>query len=493
MRKTTRRTFLGTLARGAAALSLPLSVPGLSSCAAGRGADRFMPGGKRPNILFIFTDDQTFRSIGSLNNPEVATPNIDRLVREGTTFIHAFNEGSFSGAVCIASRAMLNTGRHLWLTGGGSCGAYPLWPETFRKAGYDTFETGKWHNGKGTFARSFMAGADIFFGGMHTLKEGGHWTPHVYDFDPSGRYPPRARRVVHEHSSELFADAAVGFLRKEAGRDGRPFFMYVAFTAPHDPRQSPKAFTDRYPPEKIALPPNFLPEHPFDQGDHRIRDEMLAPFPRTPKVVRENRAAYYAMITHADAQIGRILDALDASGHRDDTIVVFSADHGLAVGQHGLMGKQNQYDHSVRMPLIFRGPGIAAGRRIDALVYLHCLFPTTCEMAKVPVPPTVQSKGLVPLLTGARTRIYDSVYGGYKTFQRMVRTERYKMILYPQVREVQLFDETKDPFEFTDLAEDPRYAPIVEDLYEKLLAWQPVVGDSLDLEKAASGLIPGKK
>jgi len=240
---------------------------------------------------------------------------------------------------------------------------------------------------------------------------------------------------------------------------------------------------DMYPPEKIEVPPNYLPEHPFDQGDHKLRDERLAPFPRTKEAVQVHRSEYYAIITHADYHIGRILDALEKTGKADNTIIVFSADHGLAVGQHGLMGKQNQYDHSVRMPFVFCGPGIEAGRRIDAMVYLQSLFATTCHMARIETPKTVQFPSLVPLLTGPKKKLYDSIYGAYRDFQRMVRTEQYKLIRYPHVREVQLFDLKNDPWEATDLAEDPRHANTVRQLDKELHRWMKETQDKLKLAK----------
>ena len=168
---------------------------------------------------------------------------------------------------------------------------------------------------------------------------------------------------MSRHTSELYADKAVNYLETKAGKDGKPFFMYVAFNAPHDPRQSPKEFLDMYPREQVKVPANFLPEHPFDQGDSKIRDEELAPFPRTEEAVKLHRQEYYAIITHADYEIGRILDALEKSGQDKNTYIIFTSDHGLAVGMHGLMGKQNQYECSVRMPLIFTGPGIKAGAK----------------------------------------------------------------------------------------------------------------------------------
>jgi choline-sulfatase len=487
-----RREFLKITSAGVAALAF-------GGARVRAQTNRFAASGKaRPNVLFLFTDDQAFRTVHALDNPEVRTPNLDRLVRQGTTFTHCFNQGAWHGAVCVASRAMLNTGRYLWTCGGDNCGDWPLWGETLGQAGYDTFMTGKWHNQNPALKRSFKTIGPTG-GGMFPSKDpnaeehakqgilkdpynrpapGNSWSPS--DETLEGHWRKAGDGIVH--SSKLWADAAIDFLdSRAAGSDNTPFFMYVAFHAPHDPRQSPKEFVDLYPPEKIEIPPNYLPEHPFDQGDHKLRDETLAPFPRTNEAVRVHLSEYYAIITHADYHIGRILDALEKNGQADNTIVIFSADHGLAVGQHGLMGKQNQYDHSVRMPLVMRGPGIESGRQVDAMVYLQSLFATTCEMSRIETPGTVQFPSLVPLLTGRRERLYDSIYGAYRDFQRMVRTERYKLIRYPHVNEVQLFDLREDPWETKDLAEDPKYADTIRQLDEQLHQWIKETGDKLEL------------
>jgi len=452
---------------------------------------------KRPNFLFLFTDDQAFSTVNALNNPEVKTPNMDRLVRRGTTFTHCFNQGAWHGAVCVASRAMLNTGRYVWQCGGDTCSDYPLWGETLGKAGYDTFMTGKWHNRDKALKRSFKTigptGGGMFGSKDTNAKEnkkkgivkdpynrprpGNTWSP--YDQTLTGHWRTVDGEIVH--SSKLWADTAIDYLEDHVTQSEDPFFMYVAFHAPHDPRQSPKKFVDMYPPEKIKVPPNYLPEHPFDQGDHKLRDEVLAPFPRTKRDVQVHLSEYYAIISHADHHIGRILDALEKTGKADNTIIILSGDHGLAVGQHGLMGKQNQYDCSVRMPYVFSGPGIKAGEKNDALVYLQSAFATTCEMAGVTAPQTVQFPSLVPLLKGKQEKLYDCVYGAYRNFQRMVRTERYKLIRYPHVSEVQLFDLVNDPWEMNDLAEDPQYAMIVKDLDFKLHLWMQRTGDKLEL------------
>lgn len=434
-----------------------------------------------PNIVLILSDDQRHDTVMS---PEVHTPNLDRLAAEGTRFTQAFIMGGTHPAVCAPSRAMLLTGRHLWRTPGhlrepwtaqGDDGAAeaPLLPQVFRDAGYATFGTGKWHNGQRSYARSFSDGGAIFFGGMAD-----HLQTPVQDYDSMGAFPAADRRLGESFSTTMFTDAAVDFLNEHDG--AQPFFLYVAYTAPHDPRTPPEAFANRYNRGDIEVPPNFLPRHPFDNGELEIRDEQLAPWPRTRERIRRELADYYGMITHMDAEIGRILDALEKSGRADNTIVVFASDNGLAVGQHGLLGKQNLYDHSVRVPMILRGPGIPVGNTVDALVYLHDLFPTLTDLAQLPTPDTVDTPSLVPLLQDADTAEQrQSVFAAYRDFQRMVRTDTHKLILYRvgDERHAQLFDLAQDPWETTNLYGAPEFDEIVAHLHDELAAWMQRADD----------------
>jgi arylsulfatase A-like enzyme len=464
-----RRQFLKSLGMGAAAVAAPSLLSAIGEANAAR----------RPNLLFLFTDDQRFNTLNALGNEAIETPNIDKLVKRGTAFTNCYIQGSTTGAVCICSRAQLIQGRSVFRSPfkPPAEGGPALWPETFRKAGYRTFGTGKWHNGTAAYARSFTDGAAIFFGGMSR-----HNKVPIHEFSPDGKYPREDRTIARTFSSELFSDAAVDFLKTYDGED--PFFAYVSYTAPHDPRMAPKEFVDKYPPDKIDLPPNYMPEHPFDNGQLRIRDERLAGFPRKPDEVKKHIGAYYAMITHLDHHIGRVLKALDESGHADDTLVVFASDNGLGVGQHGLMGKQNLYEHSVRVPLVFAGPGIPAGRRHDGLVYLHDLFPTTCEMASIPVPGTVESKSLAPLVKGGEA-VRASIFAAYTTVQRMVRTPDWKLIRYHVKGEetVQLFHIAKDPWELNNLAEEADQARRVAQMTALMSEWMKKTGDRFDFEK----------
>jgi arylsulfatase A-like enzyme len=426
----------------------------------------------RPNVLFLFTDDQRHDTLHGLGNEQIVTPHMDELARRGCCFTRAHIMGSYTAAVCIASRSMLLTGRTLWRAPQQVPESSALWPELMRQAGYRTFSTGKWHNDRGAFHRGFDAGAKIFFGGMSN-----HMAVPVHDFDPSGEYPAEKRYIGKKFSSELFTDQAVRFL--EEYEDEEPFFMYVSYTAPHDPRMAPDRYEGMYPRGEVAVPENFLPQHPFDNGELRIRDEKLAPWPRTPEIVQEHIGAYYAMITHLDDQVGRVLEALQRTGHAEDTTLIFAGDNGLAVGQHGLLGKQNLYEHSIRVPLSIAGPGLQAGAQCDADCYLMDIFPTICEMTGLEIPDTVEGRSLLPLMRGESDRLRETTYFAYMGCQRGVRDERFKLLEYKVdgARTTQLFDLQEDPWELNDLSADPEYADDVGRLRAELRAWQRQTDD----------------
>jgi arylsulfatase A-like enzyme len=424
---------------------------------------------RKLNVVFFFSDDQRHDTIAALGNEDIRTPNLDRLVRGGFAFTHAFCMGSTMPAVCAPSRAMLLTGRTLYRAPVDIPSQLPTWPEIFRKAGYTTFGAGKWHNERASYTRSFTTGGPVFFGGMDD-----HFHLPVYDFDPTGKYADKPV-PAKQFSSELFADAAIRFLRSY--KEDKPFFVYLAFTAPHDPRTPPGEYARMYDPAKLPLPASFLPRHPFDNGEMANRDEKLADWPRTPLAIRTHTADYYGMISHLDSQVGRILDTLAETKRDADTLVIFTSDHGLAVGRHGLMGKQNLYDHSTRPPLLLRGPGVPAGKRSAALCYLLDLFPTACELAGVNAPETVEGVSLVPVINGKKALVRSSLFGAYRDVQRMVRTDKWKLIRYPKIDRTQLFDVEHDPDELKDLAGERARAAKVKEMMDLLKEWQEKVGD----------------
>jgi arylsulfatase A-like enzyme len=431
----------------------------------------------RPNILFFFTDDQRHDTIHALGNLEIATPSLDRLVESGTAFTRAHIMGGSCGAVCMPSRAMLMTGRTLYqLEGQGQTipAEHLMLPELLQRHGYQTFGTGKWHNGPPSYARCFETGDRVFFGGMSD-----HFDVPLNHHDPSGAYPPE--RIYHErkrHSSDLFAGAAIEFLRRRDRE--RPFFCYIPFTAPHDPRDTHPRFHAMYDATRLTLAPNLLPEHPFDNGDLRGRDECLAAWPRTPESMARHLADYYAMITHADAAMGQVLEALDATGDNQDTIVVFAGDNGLALGQHGLMGKQNLYDHSLRVPLIVGGPGVPRGETRDSPCYLLDIYPTLCDLIGVDRPASVQGRSLAGTLADASSSPRDHLLFAYRDVQRAVRDGNLKLIDYAVQgrRTTQLFDLERDPWEQHSLAADPDRSGDIARLVGMLQAWRDDHGDA---------------
>ena len=473
-----RRDFLRAMGMGAAAVAL-----NRFGFAAEQRANT-------PNILFLFADDQTYEAINALGCDELHTPNLNRLVRNGVTFTHAYNMGAWHGAVCVASRTMLNTGRFLWEAKaiepklGEEAKAGRLWSQYMRQAGYDTYFSGKWH---------VKIKPDEVFDhvvherpGMPNQTDAGYNRPIEGEPDAWSPYDPKFEGYWKggKHWSEVLGDDGVAYL-EQAAQNEAPFFMYLAFNAPHDPRQSPKKYVDMYPPEEIDVPENFMPEYPYKDAmgcGKSLRDEKLAPFPRTEYAVKVNRQEYYAIITHMDAQVGRILDTLEKTGKAENTYIFFTADHGLAVGHHGLMGKQNMYDHSVRAPLMVCGPGIPENELIDAPVYLQDIMPTTLELAGADIPEHVRFKSLMPLIDGRRKENYGAIYGAYMDLQRMVTEGNFKLIWYPKIDKYLLFNLKRDPLEVHDLSGNERYAKRLEDMKAKLHALQKEMNDPL-LEK----------
>ncbi|MEE2907256.1 MAG: sulfatase-like hydrolase/transferase [Planctomycetota bacterium] len=445
-----------------------LLIMGLLNAAAVMAAER-------SNVLVLIADDLRPDAIGANGNPDVKTPNIDLLMQRGRSYDRAYCMGSNSGAVCAPSRAMLLTGRSRFVIPqdvlvpwGPATGtpAPPMLPEIFRAQGWRTFATGKWHQRRPHFSRCFDDGDAIFFGGM-----GPHEGLKVYAFDPEGEYPKDDHVAMTAFSSTGFADAAITFLHENANSTD-PFFAWVAFTAPHDPRTPPSGIRSGYDDSSLTLPANVLPEHPFDNGEMTIRDEKLEAWPRTPEALRRHLGDYYGMIEQMDAQIGRILESLEASGQADNTIVVFLADHGLGMGSHGLLGKQNLYEHSAGAPLVVAGPGIKPAQRRSNLVYLHDVVPWLLDQADLEHPSGLHARNLE---TGAR----EALVLHYRDGQRALVEDRWKLIVYPQAGLVQLFDLKNDPYEQRNLASE---APErVERMRQDLVSGMREVGDQLEL------------
>ncbi|MEO6246479.1 MAG: sulfatase-like hydrolase/transferase [Opitutaceae bacterium] len=440
----------------------------------------------KPNILFIFADDQRPDTVAALGNAHIQTPNLDRLVRRGVSFDRAYMMGGMQGATCVPSRAMLLSGRSLFhidekLT------RDETWPAAFGRAGYDTFISGKWHNTPASVPLSFQRAQSLFTGGMTNPMQA------PLGSLENGKMGPA--KVGPKHACETFADAIIAFLREP---HAKPFFAYLPFDGPHDPHIVPDDYPVRYDPAKIPLPANFLPQHPFDNGEMTIRDEQLLPWPRTSADIRQMLADYYRYISYLDMLVGRVLDALDASPAAKNTFVVFTSDSGVARGSHGLIGKQNLYEHSLRVPLIIAGPGIPANRRTAAMCYLFDVLPTLGALCGVTGPTTSEGLDLSATLRDPTKRARTTMMFGYRDIQRALRDERWKLIRYPKVNRTQLFDLVADPFETNDLGEKPEHVTRVSAMLVQLAAEMkrlddPVAALTTAHPKPAAWSPPAKK
>ncbi len=457
-------------------------------------------GSKPPNILFILVDDQSAFTLKAYGNTVCDTPNLDRLAAEGMTLDAAYHMGSWSGAVCTPSRTMMMTGRTLWHIPGkgnpndGNPNLVPAnmpdftMPAVFNRAGYDTFRTCKQGNSYNK--------ANVLFGTVRdrTSREGND-----------------------EKGSKWHADQALEFLeQRDSAQAESPFLMFLGFSHPHDPRNGKPDLLKKYGavneidpnaavnPEAPPLPKNYLPAHPFPHGHPALRDEESVQGvmkSRAEAVVRNEIGRDYACIENIDIQVGRVLDKLNAMGELDNTYVFFTSDHGIAVGRHGLMGKQNLYEHTWRVPFIVKGPGIAPGTRAAGNIYLLDILPTFCDFAGITAPDTVEGVSFRPVLEGNQPVTRDVLYGAYsggtKPGMRSIKKGKWKLIKYDvldgKVRETQLFNLEENPLELltehhddaviamtghrpkphqVNLAYDPDYADIRKELEALLIAEQ---------------------
>lgn len=477
----------------------------------------------KPNILLFFTDDQRPSTIGAHGNADIQTPNLDKLAEDGVAFRRAYMMGGMTGATCVPSRAMLHTGRHLFHLRkmGREIGAdTPTLGETFRSAGYHTYFSGKRHAmDREVIKRGYESGGVVMgFAGYFTDKR----RMPMHDWDPEAEYRAetgyvvtgdggkrltmgevKRRKMKREEitpgpfATQLYVDPAVEFIR--GYKEERPFFMYVSLSAPHDPHEAPESIRKLYDPKALRMPPNVLPMHPFDNGEMMVRDEKLAAHPRDPEVIRQRTADYFSSVTFIDRQFARLVKVLEETGQRERTIIVFMGDSGLAVGQHGLLGKQNLYDDSgVGIPWIMAGPGVPGKVQSRSLVCSHDLYPTLCELAGVPVPGSVDGRSVVHLFKEPDESHRPYVYAAYRAVQRTVIGPRYKLIEYvPQERTVrgktsmvgsrnsQLFDLAEDPWETKNLIANPELADTVKTLRAQMAAQRVAHGDGTEASRSA--------
>ncbi|MEW4531223.1 sulfatase-like hydrolase/transferase [Maioricimonas sp. JC845] len=450
---------------------------------------------KRPNILFIIVDDQSPLDLQVYRADSVLeTPNINRLAAEGMVFDGAHQMGSWSGAVCTPSRHMVMSGRTVWHIpdrGRRSRSPHQGNPElvppdlaeytmaaVFNRAGYDTMRTCKRGNSYDAANKQFTVVRDA-------TKRGG----------------------TDETGSAWHAEQVLDYLaEREASNDEDPFLIYFGFSHPHDTRDGKPELLAKYgavnhkdkeslPPANVKQPPlpiNYLEKHPFHHGHPKLRDEVAVSGVwdrRDERTIRNEIGREFACSENIDIQIGRVLDKLEAMGELENTYIFYTSDHGMAIGRHGLQGKQNLYEHTFKVPFIVKGPGIAPGTRVLGNIYLLDVLPTLCDLASIPAPKTVEGISFRPILEGKQETIRDTLYGVYcggtKPGMRCIKKGDWKLIKYDvldgKVRETQLFNLAENPHEFlpehnrtnpmeTNLADDPRFADKRRELEALLLA-----------------------
>ncbi len=461
---------------------------------------------KKPDVLFIFVDDMTFDGLNALGNKQIISPNMDKLVKSGVRFMNNYNMGGWNGAISQASRTQLMTGMGIW-------NAFKeqekdhfkslveqrtLWPQVMSDAGYKTYHTGKWHMWYVSPTKIFDKTEGLSGGMMsdhYDFKTPTYGKPNTYlgyerplSKDDNSWQPWDTSNGGYwkgeKHWSVMQADYLISYMK--ANKDSKePLFMSIAFNAPHDPRQSPKEYVDMYDVNKIKVPKSFQPEQPDMElmgCGKTLRDEELAPWPRTEYAVQKHCQEYYALITHLDVQIGRIMEELKKTGRADNTLIVFSADNGLALGKHGLLGKQNMYEHSLKVPLVFSGLGLPKGEVRNQLTYMQDLVPTVFELVGIQKPSNMDFiSELNVVKNGKQPSNHEAIYGGYLDVQRMVRNERYKLFLIPKAKTAFLYDVVKDPEETKNLYGDPKYAAEVKKLAAQYLKASKQAGDMYDI------------
>lgn len=452
--------------------------------------------GKRPNFLFILVDDQSpfdFKFYDAAS--PLDAPNLERLAAEGVVIDRACHMGGFVGAVCTPSRHMIMSGRTIWHLPIGPLAKThcppglekETIPAVFNRAGYDTMRTCKQGN-------SYEAANKEFTTRRDASKRGGD----------------------AESGSAWHAEQVLGFLKtREETKDADPFFLFFGFSHPHDTRDGTPELLAKYGavnhadpsspppanPKAPALPRNWLPRYPFHHGHPDLRDEVAVSGVwknRDAVTIRNEVGREYACVENIDRQIGRVLARLEAMGELENTYILYTSDHGIAIGRHALMGKQNLYEHSWRVPYLVKGPGIRAGARAEGNIYLLDTLATLCDLAGIAPPATNEGLSFKPVLTGEQETIRDALYGVYnggtKPGMRCVSKGGWKLVQHDvldgRVRETQLFNLAENPEEFLtehhdpavvaltgvkpgprqrDLAEDPEHAAKLAEMKALLL------------------------
>jgi arylsulfatase A-like enzyme len=479
----------------ALALLLQLSAPAGAKTRAQRNAPK-----KKLNVLFLISDDLR-PELGAYGNPFVKTPNIDRLAARGTRFDRAYAQYP----LCNPSRTSLLTGRYPTETGVMDNNKYfraehPDWvtlPQYFRNNGYATLRTGKIFHGGIDDQVSWTEGGEpvdpaIVNRGSNSARpaqapprprverdpDEAEGDPPVQAANEGERRRMASDRIVvlegdgESHGDYKTATRAIDYLERYKDR---PFFLAVGFVKPHSPPTAPRKFFDLYDVSRVPLPPDFAPRPAPPPGFPELsvprrNADLFIGRDASPEQAREMIRAYWASTSFVDAQVGRVLDTLERLGLKDNTVVVFWGDHGYHLGEKGKWSKAySLFEVGTRVPFIIAVPGgraQATARNVEVID----LYATLAELCGLPRPPAdIRGRSLAPLLKNPRARWDDDEAHTVTLFQnklgRAVRTQRFRYAEWDDGRAgAMLFDETRDPHELKNLAEDPAYAKTVQEM-----------------------------
>jgi arylsulfatase A-like enzyme len=422
-----------------------------------------------PNILVILTDDQRFDSLGYSGNPLIKTPNLDRLAREGTFFSNAF----VVTAMCCPSRATLLTGQYWWRHGVRTNyqdlpKTIDTWPLALRRVGYRTLFVGKWHLGE--WANGPSIGPSHSFEDSINVKitPGGK----IEELSFNGKDKPLSGNLI-----ETLTDGAIDLIRQH--RDSH-FAMLLAYTAPHPPHRVPPQMATMYGDIVFPLPKTYLvewPKMPRLVQMSKFNTDTLRRLYVPEKNWRNTILGYARMVSAIDGNVGRILNELETLGLTNKTLVVFTSDHGVLQGEHGLGGKNLMHEESIRVPLILRLPGtIPSGKTENALARNIDLASSLIDVAGVDIPVEMQGKSLLRLTEKSSLWDDDLFYCSGRgsndqpfgpPFVMGIRTRDHKLMVYAD-GEHQIFDLKSDPFEEIDLADTPMGKKMHQSLLPRL-------------------------
>ena len=460
MSKLTRRQFGKYFFSGIAGTAFISSGIDVKSTAA-----QSIP--RNPNIVFICSDQHAYKYTGYMGHPIVQTPNLDRIAAQGTVFTDAY-----AGApVCVPGRSCLMTGTFASDNNsyGNSTvwqGQNPTWGSLIRDAGYYT-----WANGKMDLHDEYDLGFDY-----ENTGNGHQRSPDITELfrrplayrvneRPNVDGGPRNER--HQDSDRTME--ALDFLQNEAGGKSKPWAMYIGMTEPHPRFVALKKYFDYYYPNKTDMP-NIPPDHL--ENLHVVFKELRhfkhIATPISDDRIRRARAGYYGLIGEMDEYIGQIYDALEKSGELENTIFIYTSDHGESLGEHGLWYKNNLYDVGIRVPLVVAGAGIPEGRVIDKPVSHVDLIKSMLEWTGASNRPTLRGTSLIPLIQGEDHASPEFVYAenhseGNVTGSFMIRKGDWKYIHFTWYDDL-LFNLKEDPGEFENRIEDPEAAAILKEL-----------------------------